>query len=303
LQADKKNRTFRQGFALLLTLSVLVIVIALTGVLINYLDTAREDAVENETLVQANLYYTELKGFLETFKNRKKDLYSVLYRSPIPLVLEEGRSPLLIACRPMHNRVNINWLGYANSRLMISRYNIAKKVFDTIVQRYDIADPALLEEMIVSASRGLGDNVVPERLRQSQGIVSYAIFNRLLTQYAFRAEDNHAFSIPWDRFFAFHAVVKGKKGLLAGDYLTIELLSVIFGLDEAVLKEVWVEGEGALKQLSTLYGVHYDPALFSEKFLDASRCEVHFEHKDRRFLFAFSDIDGEVKRFEFFGEE
>jgi len=262
LQADKKNRTFRQGFALLLTLSVLVIVIALTGILINYLDTAREDAVENETLVQANLYYTELKGFLETFKNRKKDLYSVLYRSPIP-----------------------------------------KKVFDTIVQRYDIADPALLEEMIVSASRGLGDNVVPERLRQSQGIVSYAIFNRLLTQYAFRAEDNHAFSIPWDRFFAFHAVVKGKKGLLAGDYLTIELLSVIFGLDEAVLKEVWVEGEGALKQLSTLYGVHYDPALFSEKFLDASRCEVHFEHKDRRFLFAFSDIDGEVKRFEFFGEE
>lgn len=303
MQADKKNRTFREGFALLLTLSVLVIVIALTGVLINYLDTARQDAVENETLVQANLHYTDLKGFLEAFKNRKKDLYSVLYQSPVPLVMEEGKSPLLITCRPVYNRVNINWLGGANDRLMFSRYNIAKKVFDTIVQRYDITDPALLEEMIASAAKGLWGDSMPGRLHQSRGIVSYTLFNHLLTQYAFRTEDNRVFSIPWNHFFAFHAVLKGKKELLAGDYLTIELLSVVFGLDEAVLKEEWVEGEGAFRRFSSLYGVHYDPVLFSEKFLDASRCEVYFEHKGRRFLFAFSDIEGEVKRFEFHGEE
>ena len=303
MQVDTKVRTLRQGFALLLTLSVLVIVIALTSVLINYLDDARQDAVESETLVQANLYYADIKGFLEKFKNSKKDLYSVLYQGPVPLALEEDEPPLLIACRPMYNRVNINWLGYANDRLMFSRYNIAKKVFDTIVQRYDIADPVLLEEMIASAANGVWGDSVHGRLRQSHGIVSFAIFSHILTQYAFRAEDSRALTIPWDRFFTFHAVSKGKQKPLEGNYLTLELLSVIFGQDEAVLKEEWVEGEGEFRRLSSLYGIHYDPALFSEKFLNASRCEVYFEHKGRRFGFAFTDIEGEVKSFEFFGEE
>ncbi|MCF6205631.1 MAG: hypothetical protein L3J47_01880 [Sulfurovum sp.] len=51
----------RSGFALIITLSVLMVVIALTGVLIGYLDTARRDASQTKALIQANLFFADTK--------------------------------------------------------------------------------------------------------------------------------------------------------------------------------------------------------------------------------------------------
>lgn len=53
--------SMRKGFALLITLSVLAVLMALTGVLLGYFGEVRKDAMATNALIQGNLYYTDIK--------------------------------------------------------------------------------------------------------------------------------------------------------------------------------------------------------------------------------------------------
>ena len=50
----------RQGFALLITLSVLSVIIALTTVLLSYLEEVQQDSTDTKALIQADIYHTNI---------------------------------------------------------------------------------------------------------------------------------------------------------------------------------------------------------------------------------------------------
>ncbi len=295
----------KRGFALIITLSVLTVIIALTGVLIGYLDIARRDANKTEAVLQANLYFTDIKEILTGFKD-KKALYSTLYLTPVPLQSKDGRFSLFLKCRPLTNGVNINWLAYTNDPLMDAQYNAVQKVFETVMQEYDVEDPSLLEEMLYEEiTKGGSENSDEQsRLVQKNGIISYRQFERILSRYQFEADDRKIGKIPWKKYFVFNPVAKDpEENKIAGDYLSQELISVLFDIDRATLDEEWSEGEGALKKLLAAYGVAYDKKLFAFKFVDQSHCSVTYGFNGKQFEFSFIDKEGEVKDFEFYGEQ
>jgi len=304
----------KKGFALILTLSVLAVIIALTGVLIGYLDNVRRDATYTKALIQGNLYYSDLKGMLESkFKSNRKGLYTQLYQTSIPLASPDGRFSLMIHCRPLANGVNINWLGLGNSQQMVDQYNAALKVFEAIVQRYSLEDATRLQDMILEAIGKPDESSIQReqsRLRQKNGIISYQQFEAILQRYQFEADDTKVSRVPWKKLFVFNEIKRDKQGKVTGgdkidgDYISAELISLLFDIDLATVKEEWIESEMKLKAFIQNMGEgdKYSTKLFTKAFLPMTWCEVSYGYGGERFMFKFVDIQKEVKNFEFYGK-
>ena len=295
----------RKGFALIITLSALTVIIALTGVLINYLDEARRDASTTKAMIQGNLYYADIKQIFTKFK-KKKTLYSTLYLAPIPFASEDGRFSVIVQCSPLANGVNINWLGVGNEQNMSQHSAMVQNIFEIIVQEYDLEDATRLEEMILEEIGAQGKFVQKEqsRLRQKNGIISFKQFEGILDRYQFEADDDNIGQVPWKKFFVFNKISKtAAKNLIDGNYISAELISVLFAIDLPTVKEEWVPGVLELKTFIQNNGGIYDQNLFAKDFLAQSQCEVQYDYKGERFAFKFEDIEGEVKNFEFFGKQ
>ena len=290
----------RRGFALLITLSVLALIIALTSVLLSYFDEVRKDATTTQALLQGNLYYADIRKTFKNFK-KKKTLYTTLYMMTVPLTSPDGRFSLMLTCRPLANGVNINWLGLENDQTMYDAYNATQKVFDMISQTYDLEDAGRLQEMLLEEIGGKEKFVQKEqsRLRQKNGIISYKQFESIINRYQFEVDDQKVSSVPWAKLFAFSPTAK----VIDGDYISAELISLLFGIDLATAKEEWIEGADELKTFVQNMGGTYEQKLFAKDFLAEAECEVQYGHADERFRFTFVDIQGEVKDFEFYGKQ
>ncbi len=290
----------RRGFALLITLSVLVLIIALTSVLLSYFDEVRKDATATQALIQGNLYYADIQKIFKNFK-KKKTLYSTLYLMPVPLSSPDGRFSMLLKCRPLANGVNVNWLGLGNSQEMREQYNVAQNLFDTISQTYNLEDAGRLQEMLLEEIGSKGKFVQKEqsRLRQKNGIISYKQFEGIISRYQLEVDDQKVSRVPWAKLFAFSPIAK----VIDGDYISAELIALLFDIDFSTVKEEWMEGETNLKTFVQNMGGTYEQKLFAEDFLAESECEVQYGHADERFRFTFVDIQGEVKDFEFYGKQ
>ena len=290
----------RNGFALLITLSVLAVIIALTGILLSYFDEVRKDANTTKALIQGNLYYADIQKTFKNFK-KKKTLYRTLYLTPVPLSSPDGRFSLMLKCHPLANGVNINWLGLENNKSMYLAYNTAQSVFDEISQIYNLEDAGRLQEMLLEEIGGKEKFVQKEqsRLRQKNGIISYEQFESIVSRYQFEVDDQKVGHVPWSKFFIFSAAAK----VIDGDYISAELISLLFDIDLAAVKEEWIEGEVKLKSFVQNSGGTYDQKLFAQDFLEESECEVFYGYAGERFKFKFIDIQGEVKDFEFYGKQ
>jgi len=299
----------KKGFALIITLSVLAIIIALTGVLIGYLDSVRKDSMQTKALIQANLYFSDIKTTLQKITGKK--IYPTLYEMPLPLNSEDGRFTVMLTCHPLANGVNINWLGYGNNADMDMQYNVAENVFEAIVQNYVLEDAGKLKEMILKEIGGQEKFVTKEqsRLRQKNGIISFKQFEAILSRYQFEVDDQKIAEVPWKKFFVFNEIKRDKEGkiiqgtLIDGAYISAELISVLFDIDVETVKENWVEGESLKSFVNENGGTFEREKLFAKKFLPMSRCEVNYKYADARYSFQFIDIDGEVKNFEFYGKQ
>lgn len=290
----------RKGFALFITLSVLAVIIALTGILLSYFDEVRKDAETTKALIQGNLYYADIAKTFKNFK-KKKTLYTTLYLIPVPLSSPDGRFSMLLKCRPLANGVNVNWLGLGNSQEMLEQYNAAQNLFDTISQTYNLEDAGRLQEMLLEEIGGKEKFVQKEqsRLRQKNGIISYKQFEGIISRYQLEVDDQKVSRVPWAKLFVFSSTAK----VIDGDYISAELISLLFDIDFSTVKEEWIEGETKLKIFVQNMGGTYDQKLFTEDFLAESECEVQYGHADERFRFTFVDIQGEVKNFEFYGKQ
>ena len=295
----------RKGFALIITLSALTVIIALTGVLINYLDEARRDASTTKAMIQGNLYYADIKQIFTKFK-KKKTLYSTLYLAPIPFDSEDGRFSLIVQCAPLANGVNINWLGVGNEQNMSQHVAMVQNIFEIIVQEYDLEDASRLEEMIFEEIGGKNKFVQKERsrLRQKNGIISFKQFEGILERYQFEADDDNVGQVPWKKFFVFNKVNEtAAENLIDGNYISAELISVLFAIDLPTVIEEWIPGVLELKTFIQNNGGTYNQNLFAKEFLAQSQCEIQYDYEGERFAFKFEDIKEEVKNFEFFGKQ
>ena len=203
------NVAYKKGFALILTLSSLAVIISLAAVLISYLDEARKDSSASRAMIQADLYYADLKKVFKGFKE-KKSLYAVLYLSPIPLVSSDGRFSVIIECTPLAKAVNINWLALSNDANMSTRYDVVQKVFETIIQSYDLEDASKLETLLLEEIGGKNKVLVKEqsRLAQKNGIISFKQFTDILDRYQYESDDAKVGTVPWDKYFVFNPVSK-----------------------------------------------------------------------------------------------
>jgi len=138
----------QKGFALIVTLSVLAVIISLTMVLLSYFDEVHQDATDTKALIQADLYYTNIIKTFNKFKN-KQTLFDVLYKSSLPLVSPDGKFKLVLNCQPMNKGININWLGLQSNIKEVKKYQVAQDIFSKLVQTYKIVDGSRLFEMIL----------------------------------------------------------------------------------------------------------------------------------------------------------
>ncbi|AKF23993.1 hypothetical protein YH65_00130 [Sulfurovum lithotrophicum] len=294
------NTAERKGFALLITLSVLAVLIALTGVLLSYFDTVRKDAAATKALVQADLYYMDIRKIIGDFKE-KKVLYTTLYQMPVPLRSPDGRFDVQLQCRPRANGININWLGKEDDPKMRVHYDAARKLFENIVQDYDLEDAGRLEEMLLEEMQGKKSFIAKEnnRLLQKNGIISSKQFRHILQQYQFETDDRKVALVPWEKYFVF-----GDSGeLVDGNYLSAELIAILFDIDLESVKDEWVEGGMNLKDFVSNMGEEYNDKLYAQKFVEEAKCSVQYAYEDGRFAFTFIDSEGEVKDFEFNGKQ
>ena len=294
----------RQGFALLVTLSVLAVVIALTTVLLSYFDEVKEDAGNTKALIQADLYYADITNIFQGVKD-KKTLFSVLYQTELPLRTPEDQFSLMLHCDPLHKGVNINWLGLENDSKQTALYTVAQEIFDLLAQDYDIEDVGRLYEMLIEEIGAKTTFVQTEksRLHQKNGIISYQQFAEMLSRYQFEIDDSKIGSVPWKKYFSFSP----KADKIDGEYSSPELISYLFGIDLETVKERGsFIGEGTLESFVRENGGDYaqrKSILAGKTFLEAAECSVGYALAEEQYRFRFEYIQGEAKHFEFYGKQ
>ncbi len=293
----------RQGFALLITLSVLAVIIALTTVLLSYLEEVQHDASDTKALIQADVYHTNITNIFQRFKN-KETLFSVLYSTALPLRTPDDKFSLVLQCDPLYKGVNINWLGFRNDTKKSRHYALAQELLENLAQEYSIEDPGRLQEMILEEIGSKNRLVKKEqsRLHQKNGIISYHQFARILNRYQFETDDSHIGTVPWEKYFSFSP--KGEK--IDAKYSSPELISYLFELEVEMVKE-WAASieRGSLEAFVRENGGNYaqwKTLLAGEVFLEAAKCSVAYTVAQANYRFGFEYIQGETKHFEFYGK-
>jgi hypothetical protein len=212
---------------------------------------------------------------------------------------------VIVTCKPLAAGVNINWLALGNESNMTRQYDAAQKVFESIVQNYTIEDASKLEALLLEEIGGKQNYVQKEqsRLRQKNGIISFKQLTDILDRYQREADDTKVGKVPWKKYFVFNEVSKDhSENLIDGDFISAELLAVLFDIDLESVKEEWAEGV-ELKTFVSNMGGAYDAKLYAKEFLEQSACEIAYDYEGERFSFRFEDREGEVKHFEFFGKQ
>jgi hypothetical protein len=294
----------RQGFALLITLSVLSVIIALTMVLLSYFEEVQQDASDTKALIQADLYYKNITNIFQGFKN-KKNLFSVLYSTAFPLRSPDGKFSLILHCDPLYKGVNINWLGLENNSKKEALNKVAQELFEVLAQDYNIEDAGRLHEMLIEEIGRTNTPVLKEqsRLHQKNAIISYQQFAEIISRYQFEVDDPKIGSVPWKEYFSFSP--KAEK--IDGEYSSPELLSYLFDIDLETVKE-WTSSleKGSLEDFVRENGGDYaqrKSILAGKTFLEAAECSVDYALADQQYRFSFEYIEGEAKHFEFYGKQ
>ncbi|HIQ47304.1 MAG TPA: hypothetical protein EYH57_06740 [Sulfurovum sp.] len=293
-----------KGFALMITLSVLSVIIALTMVLLSYFEEVQQDASNTKALIQADLYYADITTIFKGIKE-KKTLFSVLYGTVLPLGTEDGRFSLLLKCEALNKGVNINWLGLTTNAKNQARVNVAQELFEMLAQEYSIEDPGRLLELLYE-EMGDKDQYSTQnqsRLHQKKGIISYQQFVEIVSRYQFEVDDPEIGRVPWEKYFSFSR----KSDKIDGEYSSPELIAYLFSMDLSTVKE-WasVPDRTSLETFVNTNGGSYAQRkmlLVGKEFLEETQCSVRYALDEAYYRFRFEYSEGEAKHFEFYGKE
>ncbi len=304
IQYINREAKSQKGFALMITLSVLSVIIALTMVLLSYFEEVQHDARNTKALIQADLYYTDITEIFKRFKN-KKTLFSILYNTSLPLRTPDNRFSLVLNCEPLSKGVNINWLGLkANGKKEAFR-TLAQELFEVLVHDYDIEDGTRLQEMLLEEIGGERKFVLREqsRLHQKNGIITFQQFSEIVSRYQFEVDDPKIGLVPWKKYFSFSP--QAEK--IDGEYSSAELISYLFEIDLSTVRE-WASSleKGSVERFVHDNGGDYaqrKSIMAGKTFLDMSECSVRYALSGEHYRFRFEYIQGEAKYFEFYGKQ
>lgn len=299
-----KDVRSKHGFALMITLSVLSVIIALTMVLLSYFEEVQEDASTTKALIQADIYYADITKVFKGVKD-KKALFSVLYRTVFPLSTDDGRFSMMLRCEPLSKGVNINWLGLEGDSKKEALYSVAQEVFEMLAQEYNIVDTGRLLELLLEEMGEKNGFISKEqsRLHQKNGIISYQQFTGVINRYQFEVDDLEIAKVPWKKYFSFSP----KSEKIDAEYSSPELISYLFGINLATVKEWALDIEkSSLETFVNNNGGSYaqrKSLLAGKNFLEETQCSVRYALGGVYYRFAFEYIEGEARYFEFFGKE
>jgi len=291
----------KKGFALLITLSVLSVLIALTLVLLSYFKEVQNDASDTTAMIQADVYYADITKIFDRFE-KKQQLFSTLYRFPVPLRTPDGRFVMNLSCQALSKGANINWLGMESTSSMQEAYSFTLEVFEMLVQEYDLEDSSRLQELILEEIGGQKNLITKKysRLSQKKGIISYKQFSQIVSRYQMEVDDSKASSVPWKKYFTFSNSAKR----IDAEYATPEIISILFDINLQSVKEWNSDPEkGSLSSFVSNNGGDYASKknlIVGKKFLEESECSVSFSSAGRPYKFRFEYIRGEAKHFEFY---
>lgn len=300
LTAQKRTKN-RQGFALIITLSVLSVVIALTIVLLSYFNEVKDDADTTKALIQANVYYSDILTQLNKLKKNKKTFFKTLYRLPVSLASPDKRFKIFMGCKTLSAGVNINWLAKGREKGKQHLFQVSQLLFDTLVQQYELENGDILLEMLlqeIGSSRKFVQQS-QSRLIQKNGIISYQQFSNIINRYEMEVDDLKVAKVPWRKYFSF----SDKSEKIDAEYSSAELISFLFDIDLRTVSE-WIN---SIEKTSLQNFVNENAGNYEEKknllagstFLGESRCSVTY---GAGYKFTFDYIAGEPKYFEFYGK-
>jgi len=298
------NIEMRQGFALMVTLSILSVVMALTMVLLGYFTQVQKESHDTKALIQGNIYYADIIEQFSKFKN-KKTLFDILYKMPLPLNSEDGRFSMTLMCEPLSKGMNINWLISPKTLLK----DEVDALFEMIAMEYNLRDAGRLLELILEeiGSVDTSQEFTQSRLHKKDGIISFRQFEQVLSRYQFESDDDKVGLIPWDKYFSFSFPLDPQK--IDAEYASAELIAYLFDIDIQSVRE-WTntlpEEKISLQQFVQDNGADYagkSNIIAGDKdFLDKTSCEVHYTASGSQYSFRFEYIQGEAKHFEFYGQ-
>lgn len=291
----------------MITLAVLAGAIVLLGVLSGYLDTARKAGDRAGAIVQATVFYGDIKSYIEKKSPKQREnIYATLYQSAIPFVGEKEDFTFMLSCRPMDNGFNLNWLTLPDNAATQRYKSALATLFDKIAERYQIDDMGMLVEMIetyIERNRSRAKSSGAKPYQQKNGMISFREFERIVETYIEKTDDRSVERVPWEALFVFAPPTeKLSRNHVDGDYMSPALVSVWFDLDPEEVAGTWSPGKGALEAFAKRQFVDYDKKLFRTKFPKRSVCRAQYIYKSTPYGFRFVDQNGEVKYFEFLGK-
>ena len=295
----------RNGVVLFITLSVIVAMLGLVGVIFSYLDRAKQNSSHSGAIIQSNLFFADTSRAIDKLlkivgkdKDKRETILTTLYSAPMTLQPQESELFITAECRPLDNGVNINWLGYENNSSMQSHYSMAQRLFDDMVDRYSIDNPSLLLEKILIAING--SSTEGSRLKRGVGIVSLSQFQEILREYQLQSDDRGVEKIRWERFFTFD---KGSI-LIDGNYISAELISMLFDIELELVKDEWFEGDN-LKEFVVANGgdISKYKKIFSPTLIERIHCKVTYSYLDEVYSFGLDYLEERAERFEFYAKQ
>jgi len=295
----------RNGVVLFITLSVIVAMLGLVGVIFSYLDRAKQNSSHSGAIIQSNLFFADTSRAIDKLlkivgkdKDKRETILTTLYSAPMTLQPQESELFITAECRPLDNGVNINWLGYENNSSMQTHYSMAQRLFDDMVDRYSIDNPSLLLEKILIAING--SSIEGSRLKRGVGIVSLSQFEEILREYQLQSDDRGVEKIRWERFFTFD---KGSI-LIDGNYISAELISMLFDIELELVKDEWFEGDN-LKEFVVANGgdISKYKKIFSPTLIERIHCKVTYSYLDEVYSFGLDYLEERAERFEFYAKQ
>ena len=304
-------RKMRKGVVLFITLSVIAAMLALVGAIFAYLEKSREKASHTAAIIQADLIFRDSKNTIGALLKRgskdkeiKKTILDTLYLAPVTLQAEgDDEMFVTLDCQPLDGGININWLGLENNSSAQLFYNTAQSLFDRLIEAYNIQDASLLLSHIRYAIDGEDNSEVRAqgRLEQKKGIIKLSQIQNIARAYRFEADDNAVEDIIWDKYFSFDA----QSMVVDGNYLSAELIALLFDMELETVKEEWFEGDDLKAFVSSNGGdiSQYNTKLFASEMIERMSCHISYGYQGNVYALGFDYLEGKAEKFEFLGKQ
>jgi hypothetical protein len=290
----------RSGFALLVTLAVLSVLVALSAVMIGLMDRAHGSANDIRALIQANVLYRDAANVFAR-SGGEEAFRSVLFAAPLPIGGDRIGFSGTVECRPRSDAININWWIFEHNATYAIFADAAKRMFRAVAERYAFEDPVFLEGLIAERIAQIEN----EATKTKRNGIDFSAFGSLLVEYILQTNDESVRKVPWRRLFVFEPPLgtNGKPEKIAAEYMSTEAVSLYFDVEKSLVEEGRLTGKLGDFLAAAGYADDSYAKLFTDGIPSSGVCEMRFVYRNATYAFRFHEFNGKVNRFVFLGQQ